>query len=180
MRTLRSVIEVLQSHSESLPEPRCDCYNAKRPSGARWPTGLPSSLLLQEFYAACDGARLGAFSFLPLGELLTRTASAADWMESTNCDEMPPEGRWLMFGRHEYGLDLIWNADRDDVLLYDSDGGDIWDADDTSLAYDGSACPTGRLTLAQFFERLVNPTIDSSDESTRAWAEVLQHLDQLG
>jgi hypothetical protein len=178
MRTLRAVIEALQAHGKFLPEPLCDCYDAHAPSGARWPTGLPSSPLLRDFYAACDGARLGAFRFLPLGELTSRTADVVDWMKSTGCDAMPTEGQWLAFGRHECGLDLIWDADRDAVLLYGSDGGDIWDADDTSLAYDGSARPTGHLTLARFFERLVNPASGSDDESTRTWDEVLQYLDQ--
>jgi hypothetical protein len=182
MRTLRSVIEALQRHGESLPEPWCDCYSANLPSGDRWPAELPSCVLLQDFFAMCDGASLGAFSFLPIGELADRTASAAEWMESTGCDETPPAGRWLIFGRHEYGLDLIWNADRDAVLLYDSDGGDIYDADDTTLAYDGSARPTGTrgITLAQFFERLVNPPVESADESIQDWAKVLQDLDRLG
>jgi hypothetical protein len=180
MRTWRSVIEALQGHGRSLPEPWCDCYHADLPSGAPWPTGLPPSPLLQDFYAACDRSTLGSFTFLAKDELASRTAGAADWMETTGCDMMPPEGRWLVFGRHAYGLDLIWDADRDAVLLYDSDGGDVWDADDTSLAYDGSACPTGALSLAQFFERLVNPATDSSDEPTRAWVEILQHLDRLG
>jgi hypothetical protein len=98
-------------------------------------------------------------------------------MERMGCDAMPTEGHWLLFGRHEYSLDLIWDADRDAVLLYGSDGGNIWDADDTSLAYDGSARPTGRLTLARFFERLVNPPPGSGDESIRTWNEALQYLD---
>jgi hypothetical protein len=94
---------------------------------------------------------------------------------------MPPKGRWLVFGSNEFSHSLIWDADRDAVLLYDSDGGDLWDADDTGLAYDGSGPgATGHLTLAQFFERLVNPAPNSRDETTREWAAALGHLDRLG
>ena len=181
MRTLRSTIAALRRHGDSLPEPYCDCYDANPPSGSPWPAGLPRSPLLQDFYAACDGGRLGAFSFLSLDELADETESTADWMQSTGCDAMPVKGHWLVFGNHDFGLTLIWDADRDAVLLYDSDGGDLYDADDTTLAYDGSGpAATGHLTLGQFFERLVNPNIDSRDESTRLWATALQHLDQLG
>jgi hypothetical protein len=136
--------------------------------------------LLREFYAECDGGTLGPFSFLPLAEVADETTSTADWMEGREPDEMSPRGRWLIFGSNEYGHSLIWDADRDAVLLYDSDGGDLWDADDTTLSYDGSGpSPTGHLTIARFFERLVNPSIDTEDEEMVTWVEVLVHLDQL-
>src|SRR5690242_20286329 len=114
------------------------------PGRARWPEGLPSSPSLREFYAECDGGSLGPFSFLPLAEVADETRSLGDWMEGREPDGMPPRGRWPVFGNNEYGHSLIWDADRDAVLLYDSDGGDLWDADDTTLAYDGSGpSPTG-------------------------------------
>jgi hypothetical protein len=48
-------IEMLRNHGATLPEPYCDCFDANPPSNRPWPTGLPTSPLLQEFYAACDG-----------------------------------------------------------------------------------------------------------------------------
>ena len=133
MRTLRSVIRALRTHGGSLPEPLCDLFNAAPPSGAPWPEGLPSSPVLREFYAECDGGSLGPFCFLTLAEVADDTASTAEWMEGMEPDGMPPRGRWLAFGDNEYGLSLIWDADRDAVLLYASDGGSLYDADDTSL-----------------------------------------------
>ena len=180
MRTLRSTIRALREHGRSLPEPLCDCFDANPPGKARWPKGLPSSPVLAEFYAECDGGNLGTFSFLRLAEVADQTRSTTEWMAGREPEGMPPEGRWLVFGSNEYGHSLIWDADRDAVLLYDSDGGDLWDADDTVLAYDGSGPgATGKLTLAQFFEKLVNPAVGSRDESIRDWAEALGHLDRL-
>jgi hypothetical protein len=181
MRALRSTIEALRIHGTSLPEPYCECFDANPPSSGPWPAGLPTSPQLEGFYAACDGGRLGAYAFLSLDELATETAATADWMESMGSDELPQKGLWLVLGHNDYGHTLIWDADRDAVLLYDSDGGDLWDSDNTNLAYDGSwPGSTGHLTLAQFFDRLVNPTPDSDDESTQLWLEALQHLDRLG
>ena len=132
--------------------------------------------MLREFYSECDGGSLGPFCFLTLAEVADDTTSTADWMEGMEPDGMPPRGRWLVLGDNEYGLSLIWDA----VLLYASDGGSLYDADDTSLAYDGSGPgPTGHLTLARFFERLVNPPVHAEDEGARAWAEALGHLDRL-
>jgi hypothetical protein len=109
------------------------------------------------------------------------TESTADWMEGRETDGMPMRGRWMVIGRNEYGHSLIWEADRDAVLLYDSDSDTLWDADDTAMAYDGSGpSPTGHLTVGRFFERLVNPRIDSQDEATMTWANALEHLDRLG
>jgi hypothetical protein len=180
MRSLRATIRALREHGPSLPESLGDCYHAEPPGGARWPEGLPSCPSLREFYAACDGGTLGPFAFLPLAEVADETASMADWLEGGEPDGMPPRGRWLVFGSNEYGHSLIWDADRDAVLLYDSDGGDLWDADDATLTYDGSGpSPTGHLTIGRFFERLVNPPIDTEDEGTATWAEVLGHLDRL-
>jgi hypothetical protein len=180
MRPLRSTIQALRTHGKSLAEPFCDCFSAEPPSGGRWPKGLPSSPLFDEFYAACDGGDLGPFSFLPMAEIAADTESAADWMEDVAPEGLPPRGRWLVFGRNDYGHELIWDADRDAVLLYDSDGGDLWDADDAMLAYDGSGPgSTGHLTLARFFERLVNPAASSDDEATELWTEALESLDRL-
>jgi hypothetical protein len=180
MRDLRTTIRALRERSESLPEPYCDAFAVHPPSGARWPDGLPASPLLQEFYAECDGGDLGSFSFLPLEELAEETDSVLDWMEGkADPDAMPKKGRCVMLGHNEYDHCLLWDADRDAVLLYDSDGGDLWDADDSLLAYDGSGSgPTGGLTLARFFERLVNPAADSEDEVGREWAEALRLIDQ--
>jgi hypothetical protein len=181
MRALRSTIELLRDHGSELPEPYCDCFDANPPSSNPWPGGLPTCPPLQEFYAACDGGRIGPYQFLPRDELSAETAAIADWMESIGSEELPQQGLWLVLGHNEYGHTLIWDADRDAVLLYDSDGGDLWDADNTRLAYDGSwPGSTGHLTLAQFFDRLVNPARDSPDETTQLWREALQHLDRLG
>ena len=181
MRTLQSMLQALRKHGKSLPEPLCDCFSVKPPGKARWPKDLPTSRLLAEFYAECDGGSLGSFRFLRLGELAQHTQWEADWMARVVEPEgMPPRCRWLVFGSNEYGHSLIWDADRDAVLLYDSDGGDLWDADDPSLAYDGSGPgSTGHLTLAQFFDRLVNPDLKAKDEGTRDWAEALRLLDRL-
>ncbi len=181
MRALRSTIETLRNHGTTLPEPYRDCFDANPPSSDPWPAGLPTSPQIQEFYAACDGGRLGAYSFLSLDELAAETAATAAWMESMGSEELPQKGLWLVLGHNDYGHTLIWDADRDAVLLYDSDGGDLWDSDDTKLAYDGSwPGSTGHLTLAEFLDRLVNPARDSDDELTQLWREALQHLDRLG
>ncbi|HWE40745.1 MAG TPA: hypothetical protein VG406_29665 [Isosphaeraceae bacterium] len=179
MRDLRSTVRALRERGGSLSEPYCDGFHLEPPSGERWPKGLPASPLLREFYAECDGGELGSFSFLPLEELAEETESVLDWMEgNTDPGARPKAGRCVMFGHNEYSHALIWDADRDAVLIYDSDGGDIWDADETTLAYDGSGPgATGRLTLAQFFERLVNPAADAGDEVSREWAEALRLLD---
>jgi hypothetical protein len=180
MRTLRSTIEALRNHGTSLLEPYRDSFEANPPSSGPWPSGLPTSPQLQDFYAACDGGRLGGYTFLALDELATETAATADWMESLGSEELPQKGLWLVFGHNEHGHTLIWDADRDAVLLYDSDGGDLWDSDNSKLAYDGSwPGSTGHLTLAQFFDHLVNPARHSPDEMTQLWREALQHLDRL-
>src|SRR6185437_14010472 len=135
--------------------------------------------LLQEFYAACDGGRMGAYSFLSLDELAGETGVTADWMESRGSDELPQQNLWLVLGHNEYGHSLIWDADRDAVLLYDSDSDNLWDSDNTRLAYDGSwPGSTGHVTLAEFLDPLVNPARASQDEMTRLWREALQHLDR--
>lgn len=181
MRSLRSTIEALRNHGTSLPEPDCDCFNANPPSGGPWPAGLPTSPLLQDFYATCDGGTFGAYTFLSLDELAAETAVTADWMESMGSDELPQKGLWLVLGHNEYGHTLIWDADRDAVLLYDSDGGGLWDSDNSKLDYDGSwPGSTGHLTLASFLDRLVNPARDSEDELTQLWREALELLDRLG
>jgi hypothetical protein len=173
------MIRAILKHRESLPEP-LDIYNAEPPRGAPWPEGLPSSPSLLEFYAECDGGSIGPCSFLPLAEVADETESTADWMEQRGQDEMPPRGHWMVIGSNEYGHSLIWDADRDAMLVYDSDSDTLQDADDRSLAYDGSGpSPTGQMSLARFFERLMNPPIDSEDEATMTWAEALGHLDQL-
>lgn len=179
MRSLQSTIRALREHGQLLSEP-LDGNIVEPPSGGSWPQGLPSSPLLREFYAECDGGTLGPFSFLPLGEVADETATIGDWMEQTGADEeMPPRGRWLVFGSGEYGHALIWDADHDAVLLYDSDSGSIEGAGDQALA-DGGPGSTHSLTLARFFERLVNPPINSEYESMMTWIEVLGHLDRLG
>ena len=181
MRVMRSTIEMLRNHGTALPEPYCDCFDANPPAGGPWPAGLPTSPQLQEFYLACDGGRIGPYSFLSVDELAAETAATADWMASLGSEELPEKGLWLVLGHDEYGHTLIWDADRDAVLLYDTDGGDLWDADNTALAYDGSwPGSTGHLTLAQFFDRLVNPARDAPDELTQLWREALQHVDRLG
>src|SRR5581483_4390398 len=124
MRTLRSTIEALRDHGTSLPEPYGDCFDANPPSDGPWPAGLPTSPPLGDFYAACDGGRIGPYSFLACDELAAETAAISDWMESLGCDELPQRGLWLVFGHDDYGHTLIWDADRDAVLLYESDGGD--------------------------------------------------------
>lgn len=179
MRTLQSVLRALLKHAQSLPEP-LDLYRIEPSSKQPWPEGLPANSLLHEFYAECDGGSLGPFSFLALAEVPDETESTADWMEGRGTEGMPATGRGVVIGCNEYGHSLIWDADRDAVFLYDSDSDTLWDADEGTLAYDGSSpAPTGRISLARFFERLVNPPNDAGDELTMTWSEALDHLDRL-
>lgn len=179
MRDFRTTVRALRDRGPSLPEPYGDGFRAEPPSGGRWPGALPPCPLLQEFYDECDGGPIGPYDFLPLEELAEETADVLDWME-THADEgeIPKQGRCVMFARNEYGHDLLWDADRDAVLAFDSDGGGVWDADDDTLADDGSApAPAGRVPLARFLDRIANPPADPAHLGWATWAEVLAMLD---
>ena len=180
MRPWQKTIAALTQHASALPEPFWDIYELDPPSDAPWPRALPACPPLQELYKLTDGGSLGAFSFLPLGEIEETTTSAREWIDSLGLDDLLPPGRWFEFGTNEHGLNLIWNADRDTVLLYSTDAAAVWSPDDKEQAYDGSEPSAPRqTTMAQFLASLVNPVNDSGDESQQLWYDALEALDRV-
>ncbi len=179
MRTWQAVVRELQHHASALPEPLCDIYEVAPPAGESWPESLPKCPALEEFYKLCDGGTIGLFNFLALGELESTTEETQEWIGEDGHEELPPPGHWFVFGYNEFSHRVIWNTDQDDVVVYDTDGGDVWSAADKELAYDGTKPATPeRVTMAQFLANLVLP-VTNPDESDQLWADALRELDRL-
>lgn len=150
------------------------------PAGEPWPAELPGCPPLAEFYGLCDGGSIGRFTFAPLGELVEESASLREWLGEGIPDELPADGRWIVLSSEENGLNLIWDAGRDAVLLSSSDGDGVWSADDRTLAYDGSQPgEPRRVPIAEFLAGLARPLDDSGDESEQLWFDTLVALDRI-
>ena len=156
MRDWQSRLRKLVAHGPELPEPYCDAFEARPPSGLPWPEALPPCPPLQAFYATCDGGGMGpeygSFDFAPLSELEEVSSDHADVLEEEGEDDefkLTP-GRWLVFGHSEFGHVMFWDAGQDRVVAWDHDGGG-WSAKPAD-ALD----PIGR-TIAEFLDRIFFP-----------------------
>lgn len=158
MRDWKAALDKWTRAWEGLSELTRDCFDVRQPIRFTWNSALPNCPALADFYARCNGGTFGSFDISSVDEL----NDPSDWLADSLGEELTP-GRWLQFGNHQFGHHLLWDADADEVLLYSPD-----DDEPERL----------KQTVAQFFERLLNPSKKTKDyeddETNEMWMEALQ------
>ena len=172
MEKWQSRLTKLVRYGDRLPEPLCDCFNARPPSEHPWPNGIPSSSALVAFYSLCDGGQMRNYEFRALGELRPGKRGVEDWPGDVDWEGekgLSP-GRWLVLGSLDHGPPFIWDEGKDDIAWTD------YDAPYDELEFLGK-------TLDQFLADLFCPPPDAEDADSpesRLWLETLRELDKFG
>jgi hypothetical protein len=161
MRNWRERLDRWARNWDRLPEATRDSFAIRKPSTLGWPPELPQCAPLTEFYTRCDGGTFGRYD-------LSAKADLADpsngWLADSPGLDLKP-GRWIEFGNHEYGHQLLWDADADEVMLYSSD-------DEEPRRF--------KRSMERFLQGLFSPPADAENETIRMWFAALAESDELG
>jgi hypothetical protein len=120
--TLRKWVHMANS---SKPFP-LSAYEIRASSFDQWPTDLPVSPVIQEFYRICDGGYSYLYSWAPLAELASRTGQ---WIKHLSDYDgkgrnILTAGRHLVWGEDSGAAPLIWDASTNRVATFWFKGGD--------------------------------------------------------
>lgn len=173
MRDWQIELEKMVRFSGRLPELIREGFEANPPSGGSWPDGLPTCPALRDFYRLCDGGNIGGYFPVPLAEIADETERLNEWIEDRGGEDELTPGGWVIIGRNEADLCILWDAAKDRLFLYDSDG--------------GGTEPAGG-PVEKFLERLFNPPAPKTElpadetiefgEGQDLWFVTLRELDR--
>ncbi|MCR9212030.1 MAG: SMI1/KNR4 family protein [bacterium] len=120
-----------RSRLRQLREKPADCdfplrtFTFGLPSGAPWPSSLPASPLISEFYSIIDGGWFGVdCDWYSLADLARKNDDYFQLLTCWNPDDSTPlqRERHLVFGHDASGNPYVWDAADDSVFLFDTKG----------------------------------------------------------
>ena len=130
-----------------------------------WPSGLPSSPHIREFYELCDGGNFGLdCEWHSIGTLASENELWHRHLTGYYPDGSSPltRGQHLVFGRDAAGALYIWDIQTDHVTTFFFKGGDF---------------ELRAILFTAFLHRLLFPELASSPDDL--WYQALRQLDEL-